>query len=178
MGKCWCGLELEEERRCLNCGAPEGFGISHQGQHWVLRDPEDPNSGEPCGEIVTVLVCPEHGENCRVWRECEWARQSTKPGGDFRVCGLVKELLGTGWLVSPNVCATCVVAQAELIAALVEAVKAIGESVREAEAAEDAWVDAKALDHIGNIAQAVLDGLPKPEEVLEGEDLDDNDGQT
>ena len=63
-------------------------------------------------------------------------------------------------------------------AALVEAVKAIGESVREAEAAEDAWVDAKALDHIGNIAQAVLDGLPKPEEVLEGEDLDDNDGQT
>jgi len=63
-------------------------------------------------------------------------------------------------------------------AALVEAVKAIGESVREAEAAEDSWVNAKALDHIGNIAQAVLDGLPKPEEVLEGEDLDDNAGQT
>jgi len=64
------------------------------------------------------------------------------------------------------------------VIALAEAVKAIGESVREAEAAEDAWVDAKALDHIGNIAQAVLDGLPKPEEVLEGEDLDDNAGQT
>lgn len=37
---------------CNNCGLDAASIVIHQGQHWVLAVPGDPNTGEPCGDIV------------------------------------------------------------------------------------------------------------------------------
>ena len=88
MSKCWCGEELEKERRCEHCDTPESRCAVYQGQHWVLRDSADPNTGEPCGAMVAYTVCPVHGENWRLSQETVAALVEAVEAADRALCGL------------------------------------------------------------------------------------------
>lgn len=81
--KCWCEKELVETERCDYCDAPASRCSVHQGQHWVLADSTDPNSGGPCGAIISVSACPDHGADC-VWRRCPEYEGPMIPGADLR----------------------------------------------------------------------------------------------
>ena len=92
------------------------------------------------------------------WREC---RRYAK---DFEDHSRACHLPGHRRVVGPETCAACPVP------ALVATVEAVGDRCREAEAASDSWVDAKALETIREIVDAALALLPAEGERGEGDE--------